>query len=70
MKKKIVAMTFELTDKQVKKIKKFHPKCKKKYTGAIGGGDYYKFYPTGIGVLASYICKCGEELNLTNVSEL
>ena len=62
-------MKFELTDEQVEKIKKFHPKCKKIYTGAIGGGEEYRFMPTGLGCIVMYICKCGEELNLTDYED-
>ena len=57
--------TFVLTDEQVEKIKKFHPKCKKKYTGAIGGGMKYIFEPTGLGNIETFICVCGAELELT-----
>lgn len=59
-------MIFEITEEQMEKIRKFHPKCKKKDRGAIGGGDYYIFMPTGIGVVIKYKCICGCELDLTN----
>lgn len=65
----IMNQTFELTDKQVEKIKKFHPKCKKKYTGSIGGGMKYIFEPTGLGNIETFICVCGKELDLTDVSK-
>ena len=58
-------MTFQLTDKQVDKIKKFHPKHKKIDTGAIGGGEEYRFMPTGLGPVVTYVCKCGKELDVT-----
>ncbi len=59
-------MVFELTDEDVEKIKKFHPKCKNKYTGAIGGGDEYIFMPTSIGMIKRYKCKCGKFLELSD----
>lgn len=58
-------MIFELTEEDKEKIKKFHPKHKKQYTGAIGGGEEYSFMPTGIGMIKTYKCKCGAILNLT-----
>lgn len=62
-------MVFELTEEQIEKIKKFHPKCKKKYTGAISGGEKYSFSPTGIGVIVEYTCRCGKSINVTNYDE-
>lgn len=58
-------MTFELSENQVEKIRKFHPKHKKIYTGAIDGGEHYTFTPTGLGCIITYTCKCGEMLDLT-----
>lgn len=58
-------MRFELTDNQLKKIIEFHPNCKQKYTGAIGGGEIYSFMPTSIGDCVSYTCKCGEKIDIT-----
>lgn len=49
----------------MKKIKTFHPKCKKMNTGAISGGETYSFTPTGLGMIITYKCKCGEILDLT-----
>ena len=60
---------FIVDDDMLEKVKKFHPKCKKKYTGAIGGGDYYKFMQTSLGTIITYVCKCGKELNLTDSSD-
>jgi len=60
-------MKFEITPEQMEKVKAFHPKCKKKYTGAIGGGEWYMFMPTGLGDVVQYKCKCGEILDLTDV---
>ena len=37
--------------------------------GAIGGGVTYHFTPTGLGVIASVSCTCGNKLDLTNVSD-
>lgn len=56
---------FELTPEQEKKVRKFHPKCRKIYTGAIGGGEEYRFGPNGLGYTVVYVCKCGKELDLT-----
>jgi hypothetical protein len=56
---------FELTDKQEAAVNAFHPDCRKRYTGAIGGGDEYRFCPCSIGVAVIYKCKCGAELDLT-----
>jgi hypothetical protein len=61
-----MSITFKLTDEKCKKIKEFHPKCKKKYTGAIGGGEEYTFSPTSLGDIVTYTCKCGAELDLTD----
>jgi len=57
--------TFKLTNEQINKIEKFHPKCKNLYTGAIGGGEIYTFEPTGLGMIVHYFCKCGKKLDLT-----
>ena len=59
-------ITFTITDEQLAKINKFHPKCKKKYTGAIGGGEFYTFMPTSLGTALTYKCKCGKELDVTD----
>jgi hypothetical protein len=59
-------LKFELTDEQIQKVEEFHPECKKIYTGAIGGGEEYTFMPTGLGVVVTYKCKCGEILELTD----
>ena len=59
-----MSKTFELTDEQIAKVKKFHPKCKKKFKAACGK---YVFEPTGIGIIEIFICPCGKELDLTNV---
>lgn len=56
---------FKLTEEDMKKIKTFHPKCKKMNTGAISGGETYSFTPTGLGMIITYKCKCGEILDLT-----
>ena len=57
---------FELTPEEIEKIAKFHPKCKKKYKGAIGIGGDYVFSPTSLGTIVKYICTCGKELDLTD----
>ncbi|MEN6379131.1 MAG: hypothetical protein ABFD15_06090 [Methanofastidiosum sp.] len=57
---------FELTPEEVKRINKFHPKCKKKYKGAIGIGGEYRFTPTSLGLITQYVCTCGEILDLTD----
>ena len=48
-------MVFELNDKQVKqynKWKKKLPKLDEGHFGAAGGGYWFKFIPTGIGIIA------------------
>lgn len=62
-------LEFKVDDEMLEKVKKFHPNCKKKYTGAIGGGEYYKFMQTGLGLCVIYVCKCGKELHLTDTSD-
>ena len=61
--------TFIITDEDETKIKKFHPKCKKLYRGAIDGGEYYLFMPTGLGDVKQFKCKCGSMLDLTDVDK-
>jgi hypothetical protein len=46
-------------------VRTVHPTCKKKYTGAIGGGDVWTFMPTGLGDIVKFTCKCGETIDLT-----
>ena len=58
--------TFEITDEQMKKAREFHPKCKRRYSGAIGGSETFMFTPTSIGVFVSYKCRCGEVLDLND----
>jgi hypothetical protein len=58
--------TFTLTDEDISKINKFHPKCKKKYKGS---GGKYVFQPNGIGIGITFICPCGKALDLTDVSK-
>ena len=38
--------------------------------GAIGGVTTYTFTPTGVGILKSVKCACGESLFLTDAKEL
>lgn len=59
-------MKFETTKEQDEKVKKFHPRCKKKILGAIGGGDFFTFMPTGLGMVVTFTCKCGKKLDLTD----
>ena len=59
-------LTFTLTVEQEKKIAEFHPNCKHKYTGAIGGGFEYLFHPTGIGCAVEFKCVCGKTLDVTD----
>lgn len=40
--------------------------CKIKSTGAIGGRYTYSFTPTGLGVISTVKCACGEEFDSTN----
>lgn len=60
---------FTLEPDQIKKLNKFHPKCQKKYLGAIGGGLEYIFIPTSLGTIAKVKCHCGEELDLTEYKD-
>ena len=64
--KKYSKQTFTLTEDQVKKISKFHPKCQKKYMGAIGGGTSYIFSPTSLGPIIEFECNCKKKLDLTD----
>lgn len=59
-------MKFELTEKQVQRISNFHKTHKKKYTGAIGGGETYSFTPTSLGLIVEYKCKCGKQIDVTD----
>ena len=58
-------MIFKITDEEIEKIHNFHPECKKKYSGAIGGADTYIFIPTSLGTIVKYKCRCGKELDLS-----
>jgi hypothetical protein len=64
-------MKFELTPEQEEKVRKFHPRCKRRLrdTGAIGGGETFIFEPNGLDTCATYRCVCGKELPLTDVSK-
>jgi hypothetical protein len=62
-------MTFEITDEMQEKVNNFHTKCKGRYTGAIGGGEKYIFMPFSIGMGITYVCKCGKELDLSEVDK-
>lgn len=49
-------MKFELSKKQVKKYYKWRkklPKLDEGHFGAAGGGYWFKFVPTGVGVLVN-----------------
>ena len=63
---KDISRTFIITKEEHEKIKAFHPKCKKKYMGAIGGGFTYSFIPTSLGCVVTFKCVCGEVLDLTD----
>jgi hypothetical protein len=62
---KDVEKVFKLTKSDMEKIKNFHPECKSIYTGAIGGGETFSFTPTGLGMIITYKCRCGDVLDLT-----
>jgi len=62
---------FTLDDDQRKKFDEWnrnHTCSLKKYSGAIGGRLTYCFTPTGLGVCLKVKCVCGEEIDLTDVS--
>jgi len=65
-----VVLTFEITEKQYKKYKRWRNAKKKKegelYVGAIGGAYTFCFTPTGIGEIVTAKAADGEELDLTD----
>lgn len=63
------ALSFDLTQDQVIKLKKWmkEHKCKKKYRKASIALYTYKFTPVGIGTIESVECKCGKIIGLTDV---
>ena len=65
-----VVLTFEITEKQYKKYKRWRNAKKKKegelYVGAIGGAYTFCFTPTGIGEIVTVKAADGEELDLTD----
>lgn len=67
-------MRFELDEVEHIKYREWrreHDKtCKNKYgVGAIGGRTTFCFTPTGLGNIVVVKCACGEEINLTDVSD-
>lgn len=62
-------LRFEISDEDHDKILKFHPKCKGKYAGAIGGDQTYIFTPTSLGCVIKYRCGCGKELDFSHCEE-
>jgi hypothetical protein len=66
-------LSFELTKEQVEKYKKWneeHKKvCKLNERSTIGGRLTFQFTPTGLGVIESVQCACGEKLELTDIND-
>lgn len=60
-------MEFKLTDEQLKKYMNWAGHCRYQ-AGTIGGKHSFVFTPTGVGTILSVACICGEELELTDVS--
>ena len=68
-------LCFQLTDEQVKKLRKWQDthKCKfrvkggtLRYVGSFGGEDTFCFTPTSIGGMFTVVrCACGAEVDLT-----
>jgi hypothetical protein len=65
-----IAVTFEVTEKQYKKYKRWRNAKKKKegelYVGAIGGAYTFCFTATGIGEIVTVKAADGDELDLTD----
>ncbi len=62
-------LRFEISDEDQEKIENFHPQCKRKYWGSIGGDKTYIFIPTSLGMIIKYRCGCGKELDLSHTEE-
>lgn len=67
------AITFSLDQKQAVELarwlKTHHKKCpyaKRENQGAAGGGLWYIFGPTDLGVAVKVRCACGEEVDLVD----
>ena len=65
---------FSLSESESRKAAEFMRTHRERHRGesegAIGGRFTYSFTPTGIGVLASIACACGEHENLTGWEDL
>jgi hypothetical protein len=71
-------VTFTVTDAQAEQARtwarehdKTHiiePGRKQGYTGDIGGAYTWCFTSTGIGIIVTVNCSCGEKLDLTDYS--
>lgn len=61
-------MIFKIEGAQLDMLKDWHNDCDA-YAGAIGGRISYIFTPTGLGTCIVVRCMCGEELNLTDVTD-
>ena len=66
---------FQLSDQELKEEKKWLEEHNKECRfadsmnqGAIGGRLSYIFTPTSLGVLTKVRCACGEEIDVTDVS--
>lgn len=64
--------TFVMSDKEYETYEKWYEEHKKTgcrftgYTGAIGGGLIFSFFPTSLGSAITVKCGCGEEINITD----
>ena len=59
-------LTFRIEGKDLKNLKKFKKQHKKCTQGMTGEQFEYSFVPTGMGMLTTVSCSCGQELTLGN----
>lgn len=62
-------MTFELTPEQIEKYKTWRKTLPKKDYGAIGGGVWFMFCPTGLGDIVKVRRDDGAEIDLTEIDK-
>lgn len=63
-------LTFEITGEKLKKLEEFkakHDDCLEKYPDVAGALLEYRFIPTGLGMVVTVQCSCGEELDLSDL---
>ncbi len=57
-------ISFEITGNDLKNVKKFRKQHKDCFKGMAGECFEYSFIPTGLGLMASVKCSCGQTLTL------